>query len=196
MVRLLDEACDRSADPPEPGTIIVSQRTATGKRGRPRVNIDPVFLQEALTLRGPTHLAPVLHCSARTIRRRALDLNLVNPGPPVITRTPQPDGNITITYTSSSPAVTSITDDQLDALLTTILQTFPNFGRNMLAGRLRDAGYRIARSRLIHAYVRVHGPSAIFGVRSLHRTPYYVAGANSLWHHDGQHGEFFCAMVL
>lgn len=199
MICLLDEACNRSADPPEGGTIVVSQRTTSGKRGRPRVHIDPEFLQEALTLRGPTHLAPVFHCSARTVRRRALELNLVNPGPPVATHTVQPNGITTITYTSSSPAVSAITDEQLDSLLTTILQTFPNFGRNMLTGRLRDAGFRIPRARLLHSYIRVHGPSAIFGDRSLHRSPYSVAGANALWHHDGQHGMFIicgCVGVL
>ncbi|THH13742.1 hypothetical protein EUX98_g9686, partial [Antrodiella citrinella] len=50
------------------------------------------------------------------------------------------------------------------------------------------AGHHVPRERLTLSYARVHGTPGIFGARTIHRRQYNVAGANSLWHHDGQHG--------
>lgn len=44
------------------------------------------------------------------------------------------------------------------------------------------------RERIIESYLRVYGTPGVFGDRAIHRRVYTVAGANSLWHHDGQHG--------
>ncbi|KAF7349147.1 hypothetical protein MVEN_01437000 [Mycena venus] len=186
MVAALHEARHQSSDPPTSSQLIVTTHSDTG--GRPRVEIDPAFLSHALALRGPSHLRAVFGVSARTIRRRALDYGLVQPGVPVYTDMPQPDGTVVRSYTSTSPPVSPLSDDELDALLTSILRTFPNFGRRMIKGRLRAAGYRIPRDRIAASYLRVHASPGSFGARFIHRTPYHVAGANSLWHHDGQHG--------
>jgi hypothetical protein len=188
MVQDLDQACYQSSDPPDAPTITVCQTTRRGKRGRPRVDIDPTFLAQALDLRGPTHLSPVLHCSSRTIRRRALDHGLVSPGHPVYTDHELPDGSMARSYTSSTRPMSTITDEQLDEAVAAILEVFPSFGRRMLMGRLKDAGHNVPRSRLTASYLRVHGAPGIFGDRSIHRRVYNVAGANSLAHHDGQHG--------
>ncbi|KAF7343732.1 hypothetical protein MSAN_01953800 [Mycena sanguinolenta] len=158
MVDALTDACHQSSDPPTAPALVVTTRTSTG--GRPRVDIDREVLAEALNLRGPTHLRNVFH------------YGLVEPGAPVYTDTPQGDGTISRTYTSTSAPVSTITDDELDAILASILQTFPNFGRHMLKGRLKVMGHRVPRERNAASYFRVHGSP----------------GANSLWHHDGQHG--------
>jgi hypothetical protein len=92
------------------------------------------------------------------------------------------------TYTSTSAPVSTISDADLDSLLASILQTFPNFGRRMLKGRLRVLGHRVPRERIAASYLRVHGSPGSFGGCFIHRKPYLVAGANSVWHHDGQHG--------
>ncbi|KAJ7689264.1 hypothetical protein B0H17DRAFT_1202388 [Mycena rosella] len=68
MVQQLDEARHLSSDSPEGPNLVVAHRASTG--GRPRIEIDPRFLAQALDLRGTTHLASVFTCSARTIRRR------------------------------------------------------------------------------------------------------------------------------
>lgn len=186
MLEQLDEARHLSSDPCPRPHLVVSTRVR--RRGRPRVEIDPVFLAEALSLRGPTHLAAVFNCSARTVRRAALRAGLVEPGEPVYADTSLHDGTVVRTYTSSAPAMTAITDEQLDTLVAAVLQVFPDFGRRMLNGRLKSAGYRVPRERLRTSYLRVHGAPGGFGVRFIHRRPYNVPGANSLWHHDGQHG--------
>lgn len=191
LVGLLDDAHHQSQDPtPTQQPLVVSQRTRTGHRGRPRVDIDLGFLNQALQLRGPSHIAPVLQCSARTIRRRALEAGLVEPGQPVFTPVAQPDGTVTQVHTSNSSSIVTsdVSDHQLDRFVADILQVFPNFGCSLIFGRLKAAGYHIPTDRIAASYVRVNGVPRSFGGRAVHRRTYNVAGANSLWHHDGQHG--------
>ncbi|KAF7341677.1 hypothetical protein MSAN_02066000 [Mycena sanguinolenta] len=155
MIDALNEARQQSSDPPTGSRLVVTAHTNTG--GRPRIDIDPAFLSHALALRGPTHLQQVFHVSARTIRRRALEYGLVQPGQPVYRDVSQADGTIARTYTSTSAPVSSLTDEELDAFLTSILQIFPNFGRRMIKGRLQAAGHRVPRlirfKIVIHAFV-------------------------------------------
>ncbi|KAF7335893.1 hypothetical protein MSAN_02326300 [Mycena sanguinolenta] len=187
MVQQLDEARHLSSDPPDAQHLVVSQRVSTG--GRPRLEIDPQFLAQAIQLRGPTHLASVFNCSSRTIRRRLLRYGLSEPGERVYTENQQPDGTVARSYRRSRrQQVSTLTDPELDTLLTSILEVFPDFGRRMLMGRLKAAGHHVPRERITASYLRVHGAPGRFGERTIHRRPYVVAGANSLWHHDGQHG--------
>ena len=188
MVTALDQATFNSSDIPDAPPLVVAHHVRQ-RRGRPRIHIEPQFLQMALELRGPTGIAPVLNCSARTIRRRALEANLAQPGAPVVSDTVQADGSIVRQYRSSTRPVSTLTDEELDHIIGEILEIFPNFGRRMLAGRLKAGGHHVPQSRLTASYIRVHGPPGVFGDRSIHRRTYHVAGANSLVHHDGQHGD-------
>ena len=189
MLEGLDEASHQSRDPPDAVPLIVTHRMPTGCRGRPRVEVDPAFLSQALTLRGSTQISAVLQCSPRTVRRRALELGLADPAPPVFMETLEADGTITQTHTSTTRPVSTLSDEELDAEVAAVLQVFPSFGRRLLAGRLQAAGHHVPRVRLAASYLRVHGPSGLFGLRTIQRREYNVAGANSLWHHDGQHGK-------
>ncbi|KAK6991956.1 hypothetical protein R3P38DRAFT_3437757 [Favolaschia claudopus] len=188
MADLLDEACHMSTDPQEGPSITVITESSTGRRGRPKKQIDPAFLQEALSLRGPSGVASVLNCHPRTVRRAALDQGIATPGVPVYVNESLADGTQQRTYTSASrSAPSTLTDAQLDAAIGEILEIFPAFGRNMIAGRLQASGHQVTRQRIVDSYLRVHGAPGEFGDRSIHRKAYKVAGANSLWHHDGQH---------
>jgi hypothetical protein len=196
MVEALDCARDQSSDPPQGPALRVVSVLRTGKRGRPRVEIDRSFLEGALRLRGPHEIAPVLRadgrpiCSGRTVRRRALEYGLSSPGAPVLIRTEDADGTVTQVHHSSTSAVSVLSDDELDGLVSSALERFPLIGRRMLQGSLDSAGHHVPRRRILESYVRVHGPStSVFSRRSIHRRAYHVAGANSLWHHDGQHGK-------
>lgn len=189
MLTMLDNACHESTDPPDGPTLFIAKRVRTGKRGRPKLHIDPGFLAEALTLRGPTGIAPVLACSSRTIRRRAVELSIAAPAQPVYRTTIHADGHTTRTYnTQRVRRQSTITDTQLDAMVLEVLTDFPAFGRSMLAGRLQAQGHVVHRDRLRAAYIRVNGTPVAWGNRVVDRRGYHVAGANSLWHHDGQHG--------
>ncbi|KAF7972608.1 hypothetical protein HWV62_17426 [Athelia sp. TMB] len=189
MVAQLDAACYRSTDDPDGPSLVVAKRVRTGKRGRPRLHIDPAFLREALSLRGPTGIAPVLACCSRTVRRRAIEHGLVVPARPVFQATVLPDGNITRSYNvPAAQPPPAISDEALDAMVLDVLTVFPAFGRSMLAGHLAARGQSVHRDRLRASYIRVHGAPVAWGNRVIDRRGYNVAGANSLWHHDGQHG--------
>ncbi|KAJ7016296.1 hypothetical protein C8F04DRAFT_982155 [Mycena alexandri] len=153
MVRELDEARHISSDPPDAPNMVVAQRVSTG--GRPRLEIDRNFLAEAIQLRSNTHLAPVFGCSARTVRRRALAYGLSQPGRQVHADTAQPDGTASRSYQSTSRPVSALTDAELDDLLTSILEVFPEFGRRMLMGRLKAAGHHVPRERITASYLRI-----------------------------------------
>jgi hypothetical protein len=185
---MLDNACHESSDLPDGPSIIVSSRTCESGRGCPRVHINPSFLQHALTLRGLSRLAPIFHCSARTIRRRALESGIATPGTPLYTTSINPDGGVSRTYIRRPPRNPGITDNELDAILSSFLETFPRFGRRMLAGALKGSGIHVSRERIASAFLRINGTPGRFGEHTIHRRTYNVAGANSLWHHDGQHG--------
>jgi hypothetical protein len=189
MMDDLNQACHRSMDPPSSGPPVVIQRQSVGSRGRPRVEINTSFLSNALQYRGPYSLSKIVGCSARTIRRRALEQGLVEPGLPVHSITVASDGSLTRIHASAIPPTADLTDEQLDALIASKLQIFPQFGRSMLQGSLRALGYRVPMTRIAASYLRVHGAPGRFGQRVIHRKKYSVAGANSLWHHDGQHGK-------
>lgn len=190
MITALDDACHQSSDPPDAPRIVVAEHVR-GRVGRPRLNIDPAFLSEALKLRGPTGIAPVLNCSARTVRRRAVEMGIASPAPSVYQQTVDVDsGAVAREYIPRLPAAPTMTAAELDSRVLEALTIFPGFGRRMLAGHFEAHGLNVPRADLRASYIRVHGSPALFGDRHIHRRAYKVAGSNSLWHHDGQHGEY------
>jgi hypothetical protein len=191
MLNSIDDACRASADPPEACTIPVAELIHTGDLGRPSIHIDSQFLAVSMPLRGPAHIAAIVGCSARTVRRRGLEQGLVEAGPPVYIDFANEDGTTTRFWTSSTSSVSNLSDDDLDTLTAQILETFPNFGRRMIEGHFRHLGHRVPRRRLQDSYARVHGPPlGAFGPRQIQRRVYKVPGPNSLCHHDGQHGTY------
>jgi hypothetical protein len=192
MTAALEDAVSASADPLTQPMLSVmpvippSQR----KRGRPRKDIDKEFLAGALALRGPAGIAKSLDCHARTVRRRALEYGLAEPGPPCFEDVVQPDGTFHRIWQSTGPPISAISDmpERLDQVMADILRVFPSFGRSMLAGAFRSRGFRVPQDRIEASYLRVHGaPPRLFNERRLERRQYSVPGVNSLWHHDGQH---------
>ena len=196
MISHLDAASHISADPPDPGRIETTRLIYSGRPGRPRIEINPDLLAASLRLRGTTHLAPVFNTCARTVRRRALEYGIVEPGPPVYIDYEAEDGSTFRVYSSSTASMSNLSDNDLDAIMRHILETFPSFGRRMIDGHLQHMGHRIPRDRLRALYIRVHPPTATFGSRRIERRVYSVAGPNSLAHHDGQHGKFYFFPIL
>lgn len=198
MISALDDVSAQSADIVEHPPILPIQISHSGRRGRPRKEIDPAILATSLQYRGPTHIAPVFGCSARTIRRRALEQGLVEPCPPVYLTYEDPESGETVRFYSSSTApMSTLSDEELDTVIQHILEVFPAFGQQMISGHLRHLGHIVPRERIRASYERVTGAPAHSTSRPIERRRYQVAGPNSLWHHDGQHGEcgFFSIKV-
>jgi hypothetical protein len=181
MTLYLDQARHASSDPFEGPNIPFTHIVHTGRRGRPRVEVEPNLLSTALALRPKTRIAETAKCSARTIRRRQLDYGIVTPGP---SRSQAQQARNENTPSRSQ----AIGDEELDWHLTGIIQDFPTFGRRLATASLRANGVIVSESRVRDSLTRINGAPGTFGGRRVHRRRYKVAGANSLWHHDGQHG--------
>jgi hypothetical protein len=130
-------------------------------------------------------------CSSRTIRRRAVEYGIEQPGEPVYVEVEDENGQKYRIYAAKNPTshLSDLTDDELDEIMLYIITAFPAFGRRMIDGHLKYLGHRVSQSRVQASYTRVIGaPQQGFGVRQIERRVYNVAGPNALWHHDGQHG--------
>jgi hypothetical protein len=192
MIGDIDRAIHQSRDPPE-GRADIIKVVKTGRAGRPRILINRDWLKVALQFRGPKGIAAVLplKVSPRTVRTNILNLGLADPGNPVFLEETLDDGSTTRMWQPQQQNFSPISDSVLDSLVFDILQNFPNYGRGMITAELQRRGYRVQRRRVREAYVRVHGAPRVWGQRNIERRPYCVAGPNSLWHHDGQHGGLY-----
>jgi hypothetical protein len=191
----------QSADPmdhPHPAVVTL----ALGRTGRPRKEIDPKFLEEVLRRRTQTGIAKGISLgpgqvsiSSRTLRRRALELRLVDPGTPVMLRQEHDADTSRHSYVRNAASrgnmrSSNMTDEQLDGVMAEVLGNFPAFGRQMIEGEFRSRNLRIPNKRRRESYARVHGAPDPFTRRLIRKRVYNVAGPNSLWHHDGCHGTY------
>lgn len=189
MIAAVDQAVHIANQPPDDPQVIVAHTTRNGRRGRPRLQVDSNFLEQALIRRGPARISKLLGCSSRTVRRRALELGLVEPQPPVFQFEERPDGTIIRHHTTATVAVSVLTDDEVIAHVTDCRRTFPLAGLTMIKGYFRARGHNVPRDRISDALFAIEGVPGVFGGRQIERRVYRVPGPNSLWHHDGQHGE-------
>lgn len=97
---------------------------------------------------------------------------------------------IQINRTSRGP-VSSLTDEDLEGLIRQIRVHMPTAGLSILSGSLRSMGHIVPQQRIRHALLQIDPVRRIFGRQPIQRRTYNVAGPNSLWHHDGQHGKFY-----
>jgi hypothetical protein len=152
MMQHLDDARHTARDLPDSHTPEVTWKVSTGKKGRPKQQIDPVWLAQMTTLRNKSGIAPLLSCSARTLRRRELEYRLATPGQHVARRVELPDGGVQVVYSGTQRSTCDLTDREIDTIVSSHLETFPNFGRSMMAGSLRVEGYSIPRRRVRESY--------------------------------------------
>jgi hypothetical protein len=195
MLSVIRDAINTAQDRPDQVELPAQQvvtRVLTGRRGRPRIEINQQYLAGALDLRNPAHIAPIIEASRRTIFRRAVDYGIRPPGQPVAIRVADENGQIQTRYLGRQSRCT-MSNDEIDMLMRRTLTLFPNFGREMLSGYFRGLGHTIPRQRVRESFDRVNGPGAEIGRRRIQRRVYKVAGPNSLWHHDGHHSTSFSA---
>src|ERR1700704_1307591 len=98
VAEYLEEQMRLSMDRPDTtGTqaLDLVQVNRTGRRGRPRLEINRTFLESALELRGPSPIGrPLLNMSSRSVRRRAVEYGLRTPGLPLVTYQPNEAGEV------------------------------------------------------------------------------------------------------
>lgn len=188
MVISLDAGEYASVDEPERHIVVVGE-SQNGEKGRPKVLIDEDILREGIRHLSWAELGRRLGCHPRTVRRRALELGLVEGGGLVRQTVEDEGGQTSEVITTYGPAMANLSDEELDSQLREMYETFPSFGREMIQAYFRLYGYRVSRSRIRLAQQRVIGALPLFGRRRIERRVYRVAGPNALWHNDGWHGE-------
>jgi hypothetical protein len=195
MIDSLDTARHASRDQPDGPSFEILSTTRTGRRGRPRKEINAEWLARMSQIRKKPGISTLVGVSSRTVRRRMLEYGLSSPGIAPVQRQQLADGSWSLIYNSIPALPPRYSDAQVDAIVASHLEIFPNFGRSMLVGSLLSSGQHLTRKELRASYDRLQGgPSQTFSDRRIHRRAYHVAGPNSLWHHDGQHGGF-CSQV-
>jgi hypothetical protein len=197
IMQELDLARYRSIDPPNQAPIDLASRPSHGKRGRPRVQPNISLLSSGFAVTTTVNLSRLYRCSPRTLRRRAIEYGIQTPRPQPSSLRPTPFAGLEPTsidtVSRQISEETAITDELLDHTLHQIIQDFPYFGRRMLTAALFRAGIWVSRARLRASFIRINGAPAVFGRSKIERRTYHVPGANSLWHHDGQHGQYVLA---
>lgn len=91
---------------------------------------------------------------------------------------------------SSATYLSSISDSQLDALLSQLRVHYCRAGIRMLDGMLRRVGHIVPYERIQHSLLRIDPIHRVFDRIRIRRRGYSVPGPNSLWHHDGHHRQF------
>ncbi|KAJ7036420.1 hypothetical protein C8F04DRAFT_954016, partial [Mycena alexandri] len=88
----------------------------------------------------------------------------------------------------STGDLSTIVDWKLDSLLLRFPSSMECSAISILDGMLRQLGHRVQRDRIGESLCRIDPVHRVFQRIQICRWQYYVAGPNSLWHHNGQHG--------
>lgn len=125
-------------------------RVRTGGRGRPSIQIDPEFLEQAMQSHSNTELARALGCSTATVRRRQLELGLVEPQAPVRQTHVLDNGEEVVTYNVPYRNSTLSGEDLLNRIAE-CLQRFGPRNTDWIEGYLAGLGYVVHRSNIQRA---------------------------------------------
>ena len=185
-------------------------RVPTGGRGRPRVRIDPDFLRWAYSHRLTSAIARFLGVGRKQVREQLLEYGIAAPGqapqnlahhepdsddvdaPPDFLDPQTNDLNHLPPTLSTRPLplyLSTMSDEELDAILSELRSHYRRAGVCMLDGMLRRLGHRVQTDRIRQSLLRIDPVHRIFDRIRIRRRGYTVPGPNALWHHDGQHGK-------
>ena len=142
---------------PLPETYVCATVT-TYERGRPKFDI-PIQQIKGLRAIGFTWIAisKILNIRERTLRRRRAELGM------------------------STDDFASISNQEIDVIVTNILNRSPNSGERMVRGAIQSRGLRIQRRHLRESLLRVDPVSrALRRMRCIKRRIYNVKAPNSL----------------
>lgn len=149
-------------------SVARTERVFTGEKGRPRLQIPFGQLEFLLERKFKiAEIAKLFGTSKRTVERRLVEFGL-----------------------SARAVYTSLSNPQLDEVISTIQRDFPNVGCKRVTGLLRARGVYMQQSRIRQSMRRVDPEGTLLRALELnivHRRWYSVASPLSLWHIDGNH---------
>jgi hypothetical protein len=180
LLALLREASSVAVDSTIDGQLQVLRHQLPLHGGRPKLDIDLAWLSTAVNqLRLPlTTIADTLGCSARTVRRVLLESGICSAG-------------------SASRLSSALSEGDLDTIVAQQLERQPGCGVSYMRGSLQSIGVMVTKKSIRDSLNRLH-PFRTLLRRNLvgQRRRYSVAGANLVWHHDGQHGLIAFGIVI
>ena len=89
---------------------------------------------------------------------------------------------------SSTQQFASLSDEELDSIVSEIKLSHPQCGYRMVIGHLRSRGLKILQDRVRTSLRRVDPEgTTVRWMAAIYRRKYSVKGPNSLWHIDGYH---------
>lgn len=187
----LSDALFISNDPPkEPPLLQPKAKVYTGRKGRPRADINPSILALLTQTHGSAaRIGHLFRTHARTITRHQQKAGLKEPGQAPFQTVRDDHGDEYTIHTPTRPKMSDISDEDLDKLVDGVHARCPGYGRPQIKAAVARLGHRVCRQRIEAARKRVYGPPPQFGRRLLARQNYTAPGANSIWHHDGNHRE-------
>ena len=138
----------------------------TGSRGRPKIRVTAGMLHYFFSHGfSASTTAMLLHVSLSTIRRRMSEYGIM----------------IRSQYSTLS-------DSELDRIVTSIQHNNPNCGYRMMGGYLARLGHRVQQCRVRESMARIDPLGMISRwCNTVQRRHYSVASPNELWHIDGNH---------
>jgi hypothetical protein len=205
----LRQQYDQAMEESHHGRPTIVESVQSGSRGRPSIVIDPGFLQWAYSLQSTSSIARFLGVSWRLVWQQLLEHGIAEPQEQPFMLSVEystgtdggdildPDGTVDsvlqpiqdTVITSYTGPLSQISDGELDTLLIRLWRHFRRAGVTMLDGMLRQLGYRISREHICQSLMRIDPVQHVFQRIQIRCHVYSVPGPNSLWHHDGQHGE-------
>ena len=91
----------------------------------------------------------------------------------------------------------TLTDEDLDNVVTQINRHYPRHGYRNVEGHLLQRNMRVSRQRVRDSLCRVDPEGiALRWSNAIQRRSYNVYGPNALWHIDGQHGLIRWRLVI
>ncbi|KAK7012593.1 hypothetical protein R3P38DRAFT_2549489 [Favolaschia claudopus] len=150
------------------------EEVRTGKRGRPKKQINEDLLREACAKHRNISQADLARSLG--VHRSVLAKKMKAAG--------------------ISKKYDAITDDALDTLVRDIKRTKPLSGRRYIIGALRTRGLRVQKERVRQSLARVDALGQMLRKRQARRRPYRVPRPNYLWHCDGHHKLIWWGIVI
>lgn len=146
-----------------------------GQRGRPRKEVDPEYLKDALSFHRNIKVGQLAHALGvhrNTLRKRMQELGL-------------------------DKMFDDLDDDELDAITRQYKARKPSSGLRYLRGHFRRSGLRIQKERARYSLKRVDAlGQALRTHLVLKRRRYSVPRPNYLWHGDGHHKLIWWGIVI
>ncbi|KAK7030025.1 Integrase catalytic domain-containing protein [Favolaschia claudopus] len=137
----------------------------SGRRGRPRKLVDPVWLADAYSERRKLTLQTI--ANALGMHRNTLRNYLK--------------------YYNVYQRFTDISDNDLDILTKQFKRDRPKSGLRYLIGFLRTHGVKVQQLRVRKSLLRVDGLGRVLRKQKIVRRTYESTRPNSVWHMDGHH---------